>query len=108
MAYGNLIKTDLEPKGYYSLSQVQLYPTYTEAITDLQNGNLDLVFLEKPVLADYINRLKLPIKSVYAFTDKDVLGFAFTKGSDMREDFDKFLAELGPKKLEEMIDNASK
>ena len=108
MAYGNLIKTELEPKGYYSLSQAQLYPTYTEAITDLQNGNLDLVFLEKPVLADYVNRLKLPIKSVYAFTGKDVLGFAFAKGSDMRDDFDKFLAELGPKKLEDMIDNASK
>jgi len=108
MAYSDLIKNDLQPKGYYSLSQVQLYPTYTEVVTDLQNGNLDLAFIEKPVLDDYINRLKLPLKSVYAFSGKDVLGFAFAKGSDMRDDFNKFLVELGPNKLEEMINNASK
>jgi len=108
MAYADLIKNELEPKGYYSLSQVQLYPTYTEVVTDLQNGNLDLAFIEKPVLEDYINRLKMPIESVYAFTGKDVLGFAFAKGSTLRDDFDKFLVELGPEKLEAIISNASK
>ena len=108
MAYADLIKNELEPKGYYSLSQVQLYPTYTEVVTDLQNGNLDLAFIEKPVLEDYINRLKLPLESVYAFTGRDVLGFAFAKGSDRRDDFDKFLVELGPVKLQEIITNASK
>lgn len=108
MAYADLIKNELEPKGYYSLSQVQLYPTYTEVVTDLQNGNLDLAFIEKPVLEDYTNRLKLPLESVYAFSGKDVLGFAFTKGSDRRDDFDKFLVEIGPIKLQEIISNASK
>jgi polar amino acid transport system substrate-binding protein len=108
MAYADLIKNELEPKGYYSVSQAQLYPTYTEVVTDLQNGNLDLAFIEKPVLEDYINRLNLPIESVYAFTGKDVLGFAFAKGSDLRADFDKFLVELGPTKLEEIIRHASK
>lgn len=108
MAYDDLVRNELEPKGYYSLSQVQLYPSYNEVITDLQNGNLDLAFIEKPVLENFKNKLNLPIESVHAFTGKDVLGFAFPKGSALRNDFDKFLIELGPDKLQEMITNASK
>ncbi|HEY7776423.1 MAG TPA: transporter substrate-binding domain-containing protein, partial [Kineobactrum sp.] len=80
MAYGGLIKNKLEPEGYYSLSDVQLYPTYSEVVTDLQNGNLDLAFIEEPVLANYIRTLKLPIESTYSFTGFDTLGFAFVKG----------------------------
>ena len=48
MAYDDLIKNELEPKGYYTLSKVKLYPSYAEVITDLQNGNLDLAFIEEP------------------------------------------------------------
>lgn len=36
MAYSDLIKNDLEPKGYYSLSKVKLYPTYNETMADLK------------------------------------------------------------------------
>ena len=108
MAYEDLIKKELEPKGYYSLSQVQLYPSYNEVITDLQNGNLDLAFVEQPVLENFKNKMNLPIESVYAFRGQDVLGFAFPKGSALRQDFDRFLIKLGPEKLKQMIDNASK
>ncbi len=108
MAYEDLIKKDLEPKGYYSLAQVQLYPSYNEVVTDLQNGNLDLAFIEEPVLQNFKNKLNLPIESVYAFRGNDVLGFAFPKGSALRQDFDQFLIKLGPDKLKEIIDNASK
>jgi len=108
MAYDDLIKNELEPKGYYSLSQVKLYPSYNEVITDLQNGNLDLAFVEQPVLQNFKNKLNLPIESVYAFKGKDVLGFAFAKGSALRDDFDRFLIELGPDRLKEIIANASR
>jgi polar amino acid transport system substrate-binding protein len=30
------------------------------------------------------------------------LGFAFKKGSSIREDFNKYLAELGPEKIKAM------
>lgn len=106
MAYDDLIKNELEPKGYYSLRQVKLYPTYTEVVTDLQNGNIDLAFIEAPVLANYTNKLHLPLHSSYVFKGLDVLGFAFAKGSKLRDDFDKFLVELGPDKLKAMIDKA--
>lgn len=104
MAYNDLIKNDLEPKGYYSLSKAKLYPTYSEVTTDLQNGNLDLAFIEEPVLADFLYKKKLPIESSYVFTGVDKLGFAFAKGSPRRDDFDKYLNELGPEKIKAIVD----
>lgn len=104
MAYNDLIKNEFEPKGYYSLSQVKLYPTYTEVVTDLQNGNLDLAFIEEPVLANYQSKLKLPLTSSYVFTGFDKYGFAFAKGSKMREDFDAYLVSQGADKIKAIMD----
>jgi polar amino acid transport system substrate-binding protein len=104
MAYDDLIKNELEPKGYYSLSKVKLYPSYAEAVTDLQNGNLDLAFIEEPVFLNYLNKLKLPLQSTYVFSGNDKLGFAFAKGSKLRDDFDKYLVELGPEKIKAILD----
>jgi polar amino acid transport system substrate-binding protein len=80
MAYDDLIRNELEPKGYYSLKDVKLYPSYAEVVTDLQNGNLDLAFIEEPVFANYKYKMKLPIESAYVFKGFDQLGFAFAKG----------------------------
>jgi polar amino acid transport system substrate-binding protein len=104
MAYDDLIKNELEPKGYYSLSKVKLYPSYAEVITDLQNGNLDLAFIEEPVFLNYENKLQLPIQSSYVFKGFDKLGFAFAKGSKLRDDFDKYLNELGPEKIKAILE----
>ncbi len=104
MAYNDLIKNELEPKGYYSLSQVKLYPSYNEAITDLQNGNLDLAFVEEPVLANYQHKLNLPLQSSYVFKGFDKLGFAFAKGSKLRDEFNQYLAQLGPEKIQAILD----
>ncbi len=104
MAYDDLIKNELEPKGYYSLSKVKLYPSYAEVVTDLQNGNLDLAFIEEPVFLNYQNKLKLPLQSTYVFTGNDKLGFAFARGSKLRDDFDKYLVELGPEKIKAILD----
>ena len=104
MAYDDLIRNELEPKGYYSISKVKLYPSYAEVVTDLQNGNLDLAFIEEPVLLNYENKLKLPLQSAYVFRGFDKLGFAFAKGSKLRDDFDKYLTELGPEKIQAILD----
>ena len=75
-----------------------------EVITDLQNGNLDLAFIEEPVFLNYENKLKLPIQSSYVFKGFDKLGFAFAKGSKLRDDFDKYLNEHGPEKIKAILD----
>ena len=103
MAYNDLIKNDLEPKGYYTLSKVKLYPSYNEVVADLQSGNLDVAFIEEPVLANYQHKLKLPLASSRVFKGFDQLGFAFPKGSKLREDFDKYLDELGPEKVSAIV-----
>lgn len=104
MAYDDLIRNELEPKGYYSLSKVKLYPSYAEVVTDLQNGNLDLAFIEEPVFLNYKNKLNLPLESAYVFTGFDKLGFAFAKGSKLRDDFNQYLTELGPEKIKAILD----
>jgi polar amino acid transport system substrate-binding protein len=104
MAYNDLIKNDLEPKGYYTLSKVKLYPSYNEVVADLQSGNLDVAFIEEPVLANFKHKLNLPLESRYVFKGIDKLGFAFPKGSALREDFDHYLVELGPEKRQAILD----
>jgi len=101
-AYMDFIKTELEPKGIYKTDQAKLYPSYNEALTDLQNGQVDLVFLDGTVASVY--RKKLPVQDSYVFEGIDKLGMAFPKGSALRADFDKYLDELGPEKKQAIID----
>lgn len=102
MAYTDFIKKDMEPKGFYSLDRVKLYPSYNEVMTDLKNGQIDLAFLDGTVASMY--RQQLPIQDSYVFTGIDRFGFAFPKGSMLREDFDRYLTELGPESLKALAD----
>lgn len=102
MAYMDFIKTELEPKGIYKTGQVKLYPSYNEVLTDLQNGQVDLAFLDGTVASVY--RKKLPIQDSYVWEGIDRFGMAFPKGSQLRVDFDKYLDELGPEKRQATID----
>lgn len=102
MAYMDFIKTDLEPKGIYKVDDVKLYPSYNEVLTDLQNGQIDLAFLDGTVASVYAK--KMPIQDSYVFTGFDTFGFAFPKGSALRADVDKYLDELGPEKKQAIID----
>ncbi|MHB8772289.1 MAG: transporter substrate-binding domain-containing protein [Syntrophales bacterium] len=101
MAYSAFIKDDLEPKGIYRLDAAKLYPTYNEVLADLQNGNLDLAFLDGSVASVY--KKKLEIQDSYVFTGFDTFGLAFPKGSPLRDDFDRYLKELGPEKLKALL-----
>jgi polar amino acid transport system substrate-binding protein len=102
MAYTAFIKDKLEPQGVYKLSDVKMYPTYNEVLADLKNGNLDLAFLDGSVASVY--KKKMDIQDSYVFTGFDTFGFAFPKGSSLRDDFDRYLTELGPQKLKAIID----
>ena len=96
------IETEWAPKGIYPVNKVKLYPSMAEALTDLNNGNLDLVFVDSSMLLTYVNKMKLPLTSSFEIPYADKLGFAFVKGSPIREDFNKYLAELGPDKIKAM------
>jgi polar amino acid transport system substrate-binding protein len=55
------------------------------------------------ILSHEIKSLNLPVSSSYQVVGFDNLGFAFKKGSKLRDDFDLYLTELGPEKLKEII-----
>ncbi len=96
------IENEWAPKGIYPVNKVKLYPSMSEALTDLNNGNLDLVFVDSSMLLTYVNKMKMPLVSSYQIPYADKLGFAFVKGSPIRDDFNKYLAELGPEKIQAM------
>jgi polar amino acid transport system substrate-binding protein len=101
--FDDYVKTVLQPKGYYSVDQVKLYPSPAEALIALQNQNVDLVFVDSVMLVNYQKSLNLPVSSSYQVVGFDNLGFAFKKGSKLRDDFNLYLTELGPEKLREMM-----
>jgi polar amino acid transport system substrate-binding protein len=105
MAYADLIRDDLEPKNYYSRADAKLYPSYAEVFEDLKNGNLDLAFVEDPVLANYKTQRHYPVEVSYSFKNKDTLGFGFNKHAPrLRVEFDAYLKEQGPKKIGAIVD----
>lgn len=101
--FDDYVKTVLQPKGYYSVDQVKLYPSPAEALIALQNGNVDLVFVDSVMLVNYQKSLNLPVSSSYQVIGFDNLGFAFKKDSKLRDDFNLYLSELGPEKLKGII-----
>lgn len=106
MVFQELVKWDLEPKSYYSLSQVKLYPSFKEVVADLQSGKLDLTVMDEPIYQFYKNNPNYIINSVYTFRERDTFGFAFPKGSPLREKFNNFLVDLGPKEINNIIEKA--
>ena len=46
----------------------------------------------------------MPLRDSYIFSGFDRLGYAFPKGSTLREDFDRYLVELGPQRRQAIID----
>jgi polar amino acid transport system substrate-binding protein len=96
------IVSEWAPKGIYPVNKVKLYPSMSEALTDLNNGNLDLVFVDNSMLLTYVNKMKMPLTSSYQIPYADKLGFAFVKESPIRDDFNKYLAELGSEKIKAM------
>ena len=102
------IEKEWVPQGIYPANKIKLYPSMSETLTDLNNGNLDLAFVDNSKLLTYVNKMKLPLTSSYEIPYADKLGFAFVKGSPIREDFNKYLAELGQDKIKAMEDKWSK
>lgn len=97
--FDDYVKAVLEPAGYYSSKQIMLYPSYAETMLALQNGTVDLVFTDRAMLSSYQKSMKLPMVSSYQVNGFDNLGFAFKKDSKLRDDFNRYLIELGPDKL---------
>lgn len=106
--FDELVQTDFEPSGYYSLSQVRHYTDYTEVLKDMQAGNLDLTIMDQLTLQRWQNQHGHLVKSIVELPKKDPWGFAFPKQSPLKNEFNAFLKALGPDGIQKIIDQALK
>jgi polar amino acid transport system substrate-binding protein len=83
----NFVKTDKMKK-----SQFRKYPTNIEAITDLLNGNVDVVIIDDSAANGY-SKLK-PIKTLYTIETGENYGIAFPKNSPTLEKINAALEEI--------------
>lgn len=104
MVYDEFIRDEAAPNNFHSLSRIKDYSSYVELLADLRSGKLDLAFMDEHLFLNYKNRLHFPIQSSYVTNNLDRLGFAFPKNSELRDDFNKYLDELGPDKINIIFD----
>ena len=91
MYFGDLIKTTYQDA--YAYADLQQYPSYNELLADLGNGNVDGAFMDSLVMADQKEKGIYNLVTAFTLAEADNFGFAFPKGSALRDDFNRFLHE---------------
>lgn len=91
MYFGDLIKTTY--KDAYDYAKLQQYPSYNELLADLGNGNVDGAFMDSLVLADQKEKAIYDLSTAFTLQESDQFGFAFPKGSPLRDEFNRFLRD---------------
>ena len=91
MYFGDLIKTKYQDA--YVYADLQQYPSYNELLADLGNGNVDGAFMDSLVMADQKEKGIYNLVAAFTLEEADQFGFAFPKGSPLRDEFNQFLRE---------------
>jgi len=86
------IDNNLIATGKMNADNFRKYPTNIEAITDMLNGNIDLVIIDSSAAKGY-EALK-PIKTVYTIATGEQYGIGMPKDSPLKEQVDKALEEI--------------
>ena len=91
MYFGDLIKTTY--KEAYDYADLRQYPSYNELLADLGNGKLDGAFMDSLVMADQKAKGIYNLVTAFILKESDQFGFAFPKGSPLRDEFNRYLKE---------------
>ena len=91
MYFGDLVKTKYQEA--YAYADLKQYPSYNELLADLGNGNVDGAFMDSLVMADQKQKGIYDLVAAFTLEEADQFGFAFPKGSPLRDEFDRFLKE---------------
>ncbi len=91
MYFGDLIKTKYADA--YAYADLKQYPSYNELLADLGNGNVDGAFMDSLVMADQKEKGIYNLVAAFTLEEADNFGFAFPKGSALRDEFDRFLKD---------------
>jgi polar amino acid transport system substrate-binding protein len=91
MYFGDLVKTTYQAA--YAYEDLKQYPSYNELLADLGNGNVDGAFMDSLVMADQKEKGIYNLTTAFTLKESDQFGFAFPKGSSLRDEFNQFLRE---------------
>ena len=100
MYFGDLVKTTY--KDAYAYEDLKQYPSYNELLADLGNGNVDGAFMDSLVMADQKAKGIYDLGTAFTLSESDQFGFAFPKGSPLRDELNQFLREH-PEEIREII-----
>ncbi len=71
---------------------IKKYGKYVECIQDLENGNIDMIVLDKPTAEAYAQNR--PVTVAYTIETNEQYGFAVKKGSDLLVKINAALTEI--------------
>ena len=77
----------------FAYEDLKQYPSYNELLADLGNGNVDGAFMDSLVMADQKEKGIYDLATAFTLAEADNFGFAFPKGSALRDEFNQFLLE---------------
>lgn len=89
MYFSDLIKNKY--KDVYAYADLKQYPSYKELLAALSNGKVDGAFMDSLVMADQKEKGTYDLTAVFTLEESDQFGFAFPKGSPLRDEFNDFL-----------------
>jgi len=94
MYFVDLIKTSYSDA--YAYGNLQQYPSYNELLADLANRKVDGAFMDSLVMADQAEKGIYKLTTAFTLKEDDRFGFAFPKGSPLRDEFNQFLQANQP------------
>ena len=90
---GELKARELKEQGK-TTGEVRTFDTIEDAFAALNNGQIDAIVVELPVAQDEVNGSDGTLEIAAIIPTGEQFGIAFPKGSDLRQDVNKALAEI--------------
>lgn len=90
---GEIKAKEFEEQGKIT-GEVRTFDTIEDAFAALNNGQIDAIINDLPVSQDEVNGSDGELEIVQVIATGEQYGIAFPKGSDLRQDVNKALAEI--------------
>lgn len=90
---GEIKANEFEERGDIT-GEIRTFDTIEDAFAALNNGQIDAIINDLPVSQDEVNSSDGDLEIVQVIATGEQYGIAFPKGSDLRQDVNKALAEI--------------
>ena len=100
MYFSDLIKTKY--RDAYAYANLKQYPSYKELLAALSKGKVDGAFMDSLVMADQKEKGVYDLTAAFTLEESDQFGFAFPKGSALRDQLNDFLRDR-PEEIQAIV-----